>query len=550
MHSPEFSSGNNFENSESLRAINEERGEKTNEVVKAEREALLKRKAELEASLREAGVELVTAEDILEEEVPEEDSPENEALGNEATPAELAKNITKNPNFKKAIAGLVIGLAATLTIGGITARSIANARAGNNVITNAPSAKPKAMTEQAMTPVATPVNLPEAVTVDFDQENTQFAGETVNGVKYDYTEYADRNHKESYNAYGYDYSNQFGNREEAAKGIMHMAEREPEALASYAYNIFTDDEKQELGIKGLSMVEIDNKFDQAGGGALQQNIKDKFSQILNDQGKTSFNFYHENDTEDTNYIYFVDENKDGNFTPDELHLGYDTKKRNNAPQVDISRTITNPDGTTKTVKMLDLNMKCGYQPNYEKAPIGVPQIPANKPVPHVITGGGPNGGGGGGSVTPDPKPTPKPKPKPDPTPTPKIKPKDAENLTRIDDQINEDIAKDIGTGAVNPGYNPGVSPEDLTAPPAPGDYGGTSPVITPSEPSKGAEDVQPTAPENNYGEDHGGANDGNANPNPVQEDTGGQEEADRNEVTNPPTGGDDLEDALGDLGIN
>jgi hypothetical protein len=165
------------------------------------------------------------------------------------------------------------------------------------------------------------------------------------------------------------------------------------------------------------MVQIDDKFDQDGGGDLQKKVLAKFDQILNDTEKTKFNFYLENDTEETNYVYFVDENEDGKFTPDELHLGYDTKKRNKAPQVDISRVFENADGTTKTIKMLDLNMQCGYQPNYEKAPVGVQKIDSTKPVDQIIrTGGGISQviQGGGPNVPPTPEPTPTPTPTPPP----------------------------------------------------------------------------------------------------------------------------------------
>lgn len=467
------------------------------------------------------------------------------------SPAAVLEKLKNNPAAKKVIGYAALGAAVGIFATSFILMSASKASASNNsVITNAP----KAMVEQAMTPAMTPVATPEAVTVTFENDGNEFAGETINGVKYDYTEYADRENKVAYNAYGYDYTKDYNDRNAATNSIIRMAEQEPEALASYAYNAFTDDEKQELGIKGLSMVEIDNKFDQAGGGDLQKSVLSKFSQILKDD-KTSFNFYRENDTEQTNYVYFVDENEDGNYTPDELHLGYDTKRRSNAPQVDISRTITNPDGTTKTIKVLDLNMNCGYQPNYEKAPQGVPKIESNKPVPQVISGGGPGGGGGGEDPTPPPDPDPKPvppdpvPPDPDPKPTPKPKPKNPENLERIDDKVHKDIGKDDHTGRVNPEYNPGVSPEDITAPPSPGDYGGTAPVTTPNQPSQGAEDVQPTNPGNDYGGDQGGANDGNANENPVEGNDQSQEEADRNEQTDLPSDSGESGDELADLGI-
>ncbi len=166
-----------------------------------------------------------------------------------------------------------------------------------------------------------------------------YAGEQWNGTFYDYSHYADQEHKSSKNAYDYDYSDDFNNRERTVSGIVEVATRTPEALASYAFNVFTDEEKAELGISGLSMTEIDDRMsNSADGGTLQRNLLERLDTVLNSD-QTSYNFYYENDTEDTNYIYFVDDNNDGKMTPDELHLGYSTRKRNGAPQVDVYRLV-------------------------------------------------------------------------------------------------------------------------------------------------------------------------------------------------------------------
>lgn len=333
------------------------------------------------------------------------------------SPIALVEKFKHSKSFRARVTG-----AAAITLGviGITAGAFAISHLNKDAGNVPPAPTPTATTEQAMVPIE---DIEEDTEEDTDAldaeesiETTDYSGETIHGVRYDYHEYADRDNKEAYNAYGYDYSDHYEDREKTTVDILGMAEKEPEALASYAYNIFTDDEKAELGIKDLNMVQIDDKFDQDGGGDLQKKVLAKFDQILNDTEKTKFNFYLENDTEETNYVYFVDENEDGKFTPDELHLGYDTKKRNKAPQVDISRVFENADGTTKTIKMLDLNMQCGYQPNYEKAPVGVQKIDSTKPVDQIIrTGGGISqviqGGGPTVTPTPDPKPTPTPPPK-------------------------------------------------------------------------------------------------------------------------------------------
>lgn len=254
---------------------------------------------------------------------------------------------------------------------------------------------------------------PNQIAADVNQENNAeaeanpLAGELENGTKYDYTHYADRHieydedgmpqlvtEKEAWNAYDYDYSDDFDNREATVEHINAVAGRTPEALASYAYNLFFDDEKEELGITGMSMTEIDDLMsNEENGGEMQAKLLAKLDEVLRDE-HTSLRFYHENGTEETNYIYFIDENGDGIMDPTEVHLGYDTRERNGAPQVDIYRhtlVSSDKDGDYyESKKMLDLNMECGYQPNYEKGevPDGLPYIPADETNPVIPVSAG------------------------------------------------------------------------------------------------------------------------------------------------------------------
>ena len=140
---------------------------------------------------------------------------------------------------------------------------------------------------------------------------------------------------------------------------------------------------------------------------------------------------------------------------------------------------------------------------------------------------------------------------PDTPDTPEtIAPKDAENLERIDENIQEDIATDIDTGEVNVIPTETVSQADLTEQPSAQDYQGTEPTIVQNEASGPAEEVQAQiSPENNYSQDLGGANaDEYA---PVQENTAAQAVADAAEIPieQAPTEGEALENALNDLGI-
>lgn len=147
-------------------------------------------------------------------------------------------------------------------------------------------------------------------------------------------------------------------------------------------------------------------------------------------------------------------------------------------------------------------------------------------------------------------PNPNPDPDPDPGGGSKIKPKDAENLKRIDDKIDKDIAKDTGTKEIKHNPNPGVSESEKTEKPAAEEYEGTAPETTQNEVSQEAEPVQEQVSEvNDYSEDKGGAN--SEEYAPVQENVEAQEEADKSAtpVEKAPTDEKSVDDALEDLDI-
>ncbi len=149
-----------------------------------------------------------------------------------------------------------------------------------------------------------------------------------------------------------------------------------------------------------------------------------------------------------------------------------------------------------------------------------------------------------------PETQPKTPETPPETPPETIAPKDEENLERIDENINNDIAEDIGTDEINITPTEEVSAEDITEQPSAADYQGTEPTIIQNEASAPAEQIQEqVSPENNYSQDLGGAN---ANEYaPVQENEAAQAAADAAEIPieQAPTEGEALENALNDLGI-
>ena len=199
-------------------------------------------------------------------------------------------------------------------------------------------------------------------------------------LKYDYTEWADFEHKSSHNAYGTDYSDCYGDDEKTTAGFLQKAESMPEALASYK-SIFFEDEQKELGIWDMTEKELEEYMsdeDSPEAAAMQQKLLDAIAVILNDKENTKWEYNYENEDENSYYVIWEDANSDGTQTPDEMHLGYSTVKRHNAPQANLYRRAKDKDGNW--VKVLDLNLYCGFQPN---TPAGkkpnVPLIPEDDP---------------------------------------------------------------------------------------------------------------------------------------------------------------------------
>lgn len=208
---------------------------------------------------------------------------------------------------------------------------------------------------------------------------TTIAGEQENGVSYDYSHYLDYENKISHNAYDYSLADAYGDRGKTQDAIMDVATRNPEALASYAYAILDENEKQELGLGDMNMAQIDDAISNGeNGGALQKKILAKLSSVLSSDD-TKLEFYKENDFETTSYVYFVDDNKDGTATPSEMHLAYSKSKRQGAPQVDILRKTKTIDGGVVWAKKADLNMNCGGQINSNESFPGLQEINEETP---------------------------------------------------------------------------------------------------------------------------------------------------------------------------
>ena len=132
-----------------------------------------------------------------------------------------------------------------------------------------------------------------------------------------------------------------------------------------------------------------------------------------------------------------------------------------------------------------------------------------------------------------------------------IKPKDPENLARIDDNIRQDIENNIHTDQLNIEKIEEADPNNITEQPSSDDFQGTEATIIQNETSQGATPIDQNniSQENDYSINRGGANAGNAAPNPVVEDNAAQEAADAAEipVSEAPTSRQDISDTMADL---
>ncbi|MBR3264041.1 hypothetical protein IKF94_02310, partial [Candidatus Saccharibacteria bacterium] len=92
----------------------------------------------------------------------------------------------------------------------------------------------------------------EADVTSLEGITEQKPGELPNGVHYDYSHHADIKNKASNNphAFDYDLSEYYGDEDKTVDALLAVANRTPEVLSAYAYQILFDSEKAELGIQG------------------------------------------------------------------------------------------------------------------------------------------------------------------------------------------------------------------------------------------------------------------------------------------------------------
>lgn len=313
--------------------------------------------------------------------------------------------------------------------------------------------------------------------------------------------------------------------------IKYTAHNQVESYADYIANL--PEELQPEGFKGLTILETEKKLEglsdeeyEAIEKQFGSNIDKAFTREVTLNGD-----YH------NSYMRLIDPSKPA--THDNMELVECTTHENGTKAVEMYWT---DDGTangniigTMTVKIVrddngDITGGCLQVVN----PVGSHSNLYN----------------GMPDVTENP-PTTTPETTPPTTPPETMRSKDAENLKRIDKDILDQVAEEIMTGEVRVTPNPGVNEKDLTDKPSSDAYQGTSPDVVQNDTSENAEQIQDqVSSENSYSQNLGGANSGEYSP--VQDDQSAQAFADFNAipVSEATVSGTDLQDILGDVGIN
>ena len=417
-------------------------------------------------------------------------------------------------------------------------------------------------------------------------------------LKYDYSEWRDFTNKSSHDAYGADYSDCYNNPEKTTEGFLGEAEKMPEALASYK-GAFFEDEQKELGIFDMTREELDNAMSDVNSedsAVMQQKMLNALGKIFDDKENTKWAYNIENNKENSNYVIWEDENSDGVQTPDEMHLGYRIVSRHNAPQANLYRR----DKNGNWVKMLDLNLYCGFQPN---TPTGekpdVPYVSEGEKAPtkddnkkdkptegddkkdnnkkDKPTEGDdkkedkPTEDDNKGGETPTTSPTPEYPiiTTPSEPPVTVLASKNEENFNRIAADTEKSHEEDLHIVDYTPFRDADVTKvEDITKEPTAENYEGTTPAIARNEKAEESEPVgrdhlwvsipenetppSPVGEKNDYGDNLGGANDQNARENPVESNQESQNQAGQNRIPDnelPGAGDQGTRDLLAELGI-
>ncbi len=584
MFSGEKIGGTGEVSGEDLRKVNEVRGEKTIEADEARRkellerrEALMARARELEARIKareakeglgeaisdldkiaEGGSSEATGAEVVEEvetngepgaeveeiEVDEETGSEVVEEAGERPSEEEVRGTAEKAKKKKALSNYIVGIGMIALSGAILASAFMS-RGAN---------------KEEEVPQGNSVKLEDVVENDV-------GGETMEAEKGIYDGYGEAGMWLSENKSG-PYA--FADAREVAEVcdndevemIKYTAHNQVESFADYMANL--PEELQPEGFKGLNLRDTEAKLESLSPEDFTA-LEATFGVIMDEALTRRVTL---DGSYDNAYMALKDPN--GAATHENMEIVRCATNESNLEVTEFywldangneigSMTVKmspvyNEEGEIVSYELCEQVVnKQGTSTIYEGIPEVTPETPSTPtpetpvpvtPVPETPTPETPT------PETPTPE-TPTPETPTPETPTPETPaPKDAENMTRIDEQIHQDIAEDIGTEQVVV-HQETAAPENITEKPAAEAYQGTEATIVENEAAPAAEPVQEQiSQENNYSENRGGANAGEYAP--VQENQAAQAEADASAipVSEAPTGGQELTDILGDLGIN
>lgn len=540
--------------SETPRQVSQERGQKGNEQVYIEN--LLAKRDELLARRKEA----MALREQLSNEVEQEENtatvansepvnldPEQEQPSQEEIAETIAKT-KKNRGIKKLLMNV-----ATIALTVIMATS--------GIVTGQTLDRPD---NSASSGYSTGVEAEELNNLGNDHESN----EKESGIYDGYNEKGMWSSKDKGGAYDFASAKEVAEvcDNDECEMVKYTARNQVESYADYLANL--PEKLQPEGFKGLTILETEKKleslsdeefdsikqqFDDIIDGAFTRRVvvngeqNNAYMRLKNAGGKTTHGNMElvscttNEDNLEVTQLYWMD--KDGN------EVGSMTIKM--LPVYDNNGNISGFGGCMQVISG-DQRVYNGLTKITENTPTTPTNPPETTPPPTTTPP----------ETTPPPTTTPPetnpPKETtppettpPETTPPETVKPKDADNLTRIDDQILDDVAEDVGSEEVKVTPNPGVSKDDLTDKPSSDSYEDTEATTVQNETSKQAEPVQEqVSPENDYSQDRGGAHSDEYAP--VQEDQAAQDAADAAEtpVEEAPTGGTELQDILGELGIN
>lgn len=280
--------------------------------------------------------------------------------------------------------------------------------------------------------------------------------------------------------------------------LKYTAHNQSESFADYLANL--PEKLQPEGFKGLTLLETERKLESLNDDEYDK-LKQNFDETINKAStrRTTLNGQYYN-------AYMNKKDSNGPVNHENMQLVSCVTNENNLEATEFYWQDEQGHETgSMTIKMTPIYDESGkiisYKMCIQAASKNVKKYAGLEEIPAPETPDNPE--------TPEKSTTPTtpntPTPTPTPTPPTTKAPKDAENLERIDEKNHTNNANNLGTGELEAHQAPAG---EETQKPTSEDYSST-PIVQ-NETSTEATSVAPSTSENNYSEDRGGANAGNA----------------------------------------